>query len=105
MKGYIFSIIFVFLLTSLLAGCSSKNETLNLKKIEGTIIIVGNEPFTQPALKVSDDKSYIIECSEEERKILFNNQGEKFVIYYNILSNGPNGETLKMVKSKKQSEK
>lgn len=104
MKKSILPIIFVFLTIYLLAGCCSQKETSDLKKIQGTIIIVGNEPFTQPALRTAEDKIYAIECKKEERKTLFDNQGEEVIIYYDVITTSPNGKAVNMVKFEELSE-
>lgn len=86
------------LLLLLLNSCSSGDEAMNLKQKEGVVVIVGNEPFTKPALKVAPDTSYVIECSKEERKTFFENQGKRFKVYYSKIKLGPNGNTLQMKK-------
>lgn len=74
---------------------------MGLKKVEGTIVIVGNEPFTYPALQISQDITYVINCDEKDRKNFFENQGKRFVIYYDEIKSGPAGKEIKMVKFEK----
>ena len=82
-------------------GCSGGNEAMEIKTASGTIVIVGNEPFTYPALQIADDEIYVIDCSKEDRQTFFENQGKQFTIYYNVMMDGPAGKTLNMVKYEK----
>lgn len=93
--------ILLILLVYSFSNCSGSKESMELKKVEGTIIIVGNEPFTHPALQISQDTTYVIICNEEDRKIFFENQGEQFAIYYNEIKSGPAGKEIKMIKYEK----
>lgn len=85
----------------LFPNCSSGNETGELKKLEGVIKIVGNEPFTYPSLQISKDTSYVINCTEEERNIFFEHQGRRFAIYYKEIKLGPAGNEIEMIKFEK----
>ncbi|GAB6283690.1 MAG: hypothetical protein STSR0008_24800 [Ignavibacterium sp.] len=97
LKFFGINILMTLLIFSFL-NCSGSKENMDLQKVEGTIVIVGNEPFTYPAIQISQDMTYIINCDEKDRKNFFENQGKRFVIYYNEIKLGPIGKEIKMVK-------
>lgn len=48
--------------------------------LKGEIVIVGNEPFTQLALKLDNSKIYLLECDDNLRKELWEKQGSRYAI-------------------------
>lgn len=74
-------IILVFISIGFTACCScgsSGDENV----VKGVIVIVGHEPFTKLAVKLDDEKNYILECSEELKKELWNQQGNFYAIQF-----------------------
>ena len=96
------SILFaVFMVFFLMTGCSSSDENGSIRKIDGIIVITGNEPFTHPSLQTASGDIFVIDCDDETTKYFFKNQGEKFTVSYSAVNETPNGKTLKLVKFEK----
>ena len=74
----------LYLLTLLIiTGCSSsKNKAQAMNNFIGEVEIVGNEPFTNLALKVNSAKIYILKCDNKTKFLLEQNQGKMAKIYY-----------------------
>ena len=71
------------LLFILILGCSTSKETENkIKEITGISAVVGNEPFTHLAIIANQQDVYFINSSKEIQKILLDNQGEYFKVFY-----------------------
>lgn len=85
--------LFVYLIAILIFGCSSGKES-----IEGTICVVGNEPFSKLALQVDSVTLYKLEVSKEEKDILWKNQGRKAKINYTEVDSTELPKTLKVIK-------
>ncbi len=88
MKNTIFFIIVV-----LLFGCSSAKESM-----EGTICIIGNEPFTDVAIQVDSALVYKLKASPEVLKELSGNQGKKIKISYCEIDSANSPRTIKVEK-------
>ncbi len=71
MKKNIILILSVCLLTSLFTSFKT-NKTVT---INGYIHSYGNEPFAYPGIVTDNKKEYAIECSDEIKSELLNNQG------------------------------
>ena len=74
-----------FLLISLFTalGCSSSKKDNNAEKsLTGQIEVVGNEPFTHLAVKINNEKAYILKCDSTSKNLLEQNQGKKVKIFY-----------------------
>jgi hypothetical protein len=79
---YVFILFFLMLgLEACSCGCGSTNE----KVVKGYIAIVGNEPFTKLAIQSDDTKTYILECSKELEKELWQKQGIRYYVQYSEL--------------------
>ena len=81
LKAVNFLIFFAFLI-----GCSSsKNSTSDkngdISFVTGKILMVNNEPFSKVAL-VTDKSVYLLDCPEDMRKALYENQGRTAKVYY-----------------------
>lgn len=59
-------------------NCGTKEDSY----LKGQIIIIGNEPFTQLALRMEDEKVFAIECDKELEKELRKNQGRPFTVSF-----------------------
>ncbi|PID59431.1 MAG: hypothetical protein CR986_06045 [Ignavibacteriae bacterium] len=103
-------ILFGFIAISWLVSCSSKNEVKiqenisksdSLKYVEGTIIMVGNEPFVELALNVNDSLVYVLDCPKEMQDSLKQKQGESFIIYYSDKIKNEIGTKLIVTENKK----
>ncbi len=82
--------IFVFFscvaIALLIADCSSSKLTdKHSKFVIGEIEVVGNEPFTNLALKEDSNKIYILNCEGKAKDILMRNQGKISKIFYTSL--------------------
>lgn len=66
--------LFIF---SLFWGCSSSKGSL-----EGTICMIGNDPFTEIAIQTDSITVYRIEASKEIKEVLIENQGRQAKIIY-----------------------
>jgi hypothetical protein len=67
----------------IISGCSSsKNNVQAMNNLIGEVEIVGNEPFTNLALRVDSAKIYILKCDNKTRDLLEKNQGKMAKIYY-----------------------
>lgn len=90
---------FIFLFASLavfLSCSSTKNVERNIK---GTVITVGNEPFTNLALKVSDEEVYLLKFeNKEQEKELTANQGKHYTISYTDNKTHIAGDTIQVKK-------
>jgi hypothetical protein len=76
--------IFLFLLTCLVlieacnCGCGANNDNI----VKGYIAVVGNEPFTRLAIQSDDNKTYILQCSDELKNDLWKHQGNRYYIHF-----------------------
>jgi uncharacterized protein YcfL len=87
---FIFTILPALLLTN---GCSSHKATIR-GTIQGTIFVVGNEPFTTLAVEVSQGKMYRIATSADIRERLLALQGKKVEVQYSRIDTTAEGITL-----------
>ena len=62
----------------------------------GQIQMVSNEPFAKLAL-INDESLYLLDCSEDVYKMLYNSQGKSAKIYYSGMYK--NDEGLKVLKA------
>ncbi len=60
--------------------------------------MVNNEPFSRIAL-LTEKSVYLLDCPEEARKALYQNQGMTARVYYNNYS--VNDESIKVLKVEK----
>jgi len=64
--------------------------------VEGKIVKVGNEPFTELAIQINDNSIYILDCNTELSDSLSNNQGESYKIYFNKKTKTDLGTKIKV---------
>ena len=88
-------ILIYLLLFLLMIGCSSsKNNAQALNNFIGEVEVVGNEPFTNLALRVNSAKIYILKCDNKTRNLLEKNQGKMAKIYYRSIDKSQNPNIL-----------
>lgn len=75
------SILPLFLLL-LIFGCSVKDGSIDRKTITGIIYTAGNAPFSRLALRTANDSTYLLKCNAKTDSLLYDNQGIKFEIIY-----------------------
>lgn len=102
-KSAILKIICLLALFTLLYGCSSSEESSSNNNtgtdfVTGKILMVNNEPFSKVAL-VTDKSVYLLDCPEDMRKALYQNQGRTAKVFYSgyII----NDESVKVLKVEK----
>jgi hypothetical protein len=76
-------------------GCSSHKETIR-GTIQGTVFVVGNEPFTALAVEVSQGEMYRIATSSDVRQHLLALQGKKVEVQYSRIDTTAEGITLRV---------
>jgi hypothetical protein len=76
-------------------GCSSHKETTR-GTIQGTVFVVGNEPFTTLAVEVSQGKMYRIASSADIRQHLLALQGKKVELQYSSVDTTAEGIMLQV---------
>lgn len=82
----------------LLAGCgTATNKFAPPKTMEGRVMVVGNEPFTDLAIAVGEDKVYIIHCDDATRQLLLSNQGKTAIVTYDEIRKTGRGEELEVL--------
>jgi hypothetical protein len=89
-------VVFIFtILPALLLGngCSSHRETIR-GTIQGTVFVVGNEPFTTLAVEVSQGRVYRIATSADIQQRLLALQGKKVEVQYSRVDSTAEGITL-----------
>lgn len=59
-------------------SCGSGEENV----VKGVITVVGNDPFARLAVKLDNNKAYLLECSEKLKKELWNQQGNSYAIHF-----------------------
>ncbi|MFA7288548.1 MAG: hypothetical protein WC055_06670 [Melioribacteraceae bacterium] len=99
MRKIIFALLFLSIIVLNNTGCSchcGDKETL-----KGMVIVVGNEPFAKPALKLDDGTIFIVEGSEEIVKELLNNQGAKYAVTLGTFRDSPEGKILVIEQAEK----
>ncbi len=104
-KRFILNIISLLFLFNTLIGCSAagnsasdENDKAGTNFVTGQILMVNNEPFARIAV-ITDKSVYLLDCPEEMRDALYQNQGRKAKVYYSSYS--VNDESLKVLKVEK----
>lgn len=93
----LFGLILTFVI---ITGCSSSNTSQNkTNEVMGTIMVVGNEPFTKLAIQFKPDSAYILKCDSTLRNKLIKNQGRVVKVYYNKIESTNDGEKISVVKA------
>ncbi|OGU54448.1 MAG: hypothetical protein A2V66_00730 [Ignavibacteria bacterium RBG_13_36_8] len=94
------SLLFVVGFVVLFTACST-SETVQKesKYYVGTITVVGNEPFTELALQISGDETYLLVCDKELSSRLFGEQGKIYKIEYKETVKKERGTALVVLKA------
>ena len=71
---------FIFISIGITACCSCGGEKDNI--VKGFITIIGNEPFSKLGIKLENNKNYLLECSDELKKELWNRQGFYYAVEF-----------------------
>lgn len=91
----------VVLLTMAMIGVTCAGEKEAAKgTIQGTIYVIGNEPFTSLAVEVSEGRMYRLSTSTETRQRLLALQGRKVMVEYSRIDTTAEGITLSVDKFK-----
>ena len=61
-------------------NCGKSSDEEN--SVKGYITVVGNEPFTNLAIRTEDDKTYVLQVSKELKDELWKKQGSYYYIKY-----------------------
>ena len=94
------SLSFIILTFLLCTSCSSSQKCENdLTYHTGTITVVGNEPFTNLALQVSGEKTYLLDCGEELTRKLWKEQGKTYKIGFCKTEKKPRGTALIVIEA------
>jgi hypothetical protein len=75
-------VIILFCFSIFFESCSCNCGANNENVVKGYIAVVGNEPFSKLAVQSDDNKTFILECSKELEKELWQNQGTRYYIHY-----------------------
>jgi len=79
----------------LLISCSAEQAARSSSSVvEGTIRTIGNEPFSRLAIELDGEAMYLLQLSDDDRMLLFSNQGKKARIYYSGMKFEPYGRVL-----------
>jgi hypothetical protein len=81
------------------ARCSGEKEATK-GMIQGTIYVIGNEPFTSLAVEVLEGRMYRLSTSTETRYRLLALQGRKVMVEYSRIDTTAEGITLSVDKFK-----
>ncbi len=66
-----------------LNACSTCKNTFSEKgKIKGSIVVIGNEPFSKLAIKTDDDNVYILKCKPDVERKLWKKQGDYYLVTF-----------------------
>jgi len=84
---------FFFIIVCFIIGCSSSKES-----VEGTVCVIGNEPFTSLALQVDSSTVYKLTGEEEALKELTVNQGRKVKICFSEIDSTELPKIIKIYK-------
>ena len=74
----LFGIVIIALVVSACCNCGSGEENI----VKGIITVVGNEPFTKLAIRLDNNKAYILECKKDIEKELLKQQGNYYAIQF-----------------------
>jgi hypothetical protein len=92
-------IVVLLALAVISAKCSGEKEATK-GTIQGTIYVIGNEPFTSLAMEVSEGRMYRLSASAETRHRLLALQGRKVMVEYSKIDTTAEGITLSVDKFK-----
>ncbi len=77
----------VLLIIPFSSGCFSHQDSLKAKFVVGQVVVVGNEPFTNLAVKINSTSTYVLKCDKETKELLWKNQGRIIKIFYDSVDN------------------
>lgn len=102
-KSSALKIISLLVFITLLLGCSASEDSSSKGNtgtnfVTGKILMVNNEPFSKVAL-VTDKSVYLLDCPDDMRKALYQNQGRTAKVYYTGYT--INDESVKVLKVEK----
>jgi len=83
----------------MIVSCSGQKIENNMNSnstVEGKIVKVGNEPFTELAIQINDTSIYILDCDDKLSDSLSSNQGEMYKIYFNKKTETDMGTKIKV---------
>ena len=88
-------LILPLLLVMLSSACSTSKEVdESSMKVTGEVTVVGNEPFTKPAIRSGNDV-YILQVEDKDMKsTLMKAQGNLYEIYFIEQKESPDGKVL-----------
>jgi len=73
----------IFLAVLIIESCFSSKAVFNEpQKVEGEIMVVGNEPFTRLAVRTEGGDVFLIGCNDEIKRTLLSNQGKRAELCY-----------------------
>ncbi|MEW6652355.1 MAG: hypothetical protein AB1394_02685 [Bacteroidota bacterium] len=87
-------IIYVVVSAFYLNACRCPCNKMESGTIKGFITVIGNEPFTNLALKTKDGKFYILKSSKELNAELNKQQGSYYLIHYGEKRTEENNDVL-----------
>lgn len=96
-----FHLLAFVVLSFILVSCCSSSKTCKkeLTYYTGTITVVGNEPFTNLALQVEGEETFLLECEEELAAQLWKEQGAEYKIGFCETKKKSRGTALIVVKA------
>ncbi len=62
---------------AIVSCCPSRQAQDDPGALTGTVVIIGNEPFTVPALQTADGSIHRLSCSKELERVLRSVQGKR----------------------------
>lgn len=89
----------ILLLGIFIAGCCNCGSVAEKNSVKGTIVIVGNEPFTKLALRMDNDKIVILDCPADLKKELWKAQGSYYSVLYSDVKVDEGTAVLKVEKA------
>ena len=79
----------------LLISCSAEQAAhSSASLVEGTIRTIGNEPFSRFAIEADGGAVYLLQLNDDDRTLLFRNQGKKAQVHYSGMNFEPYGTVL-----------
>jgi hypothetical protein len=72
----------ILIAVSFIFACAAGKSTFQSEFVIGEVVVIGNEPFTNLALRTYPLNTFILDCNKENRNFLLNNQGKTAKIYY-----------------------
>ena len=95
----IFTFVFTSLAFIIIISCSGQKIENNMNSnstVEGKIVKVGNEPFTELGIQINDTSIYVLECDDDLYDSLSSNQGEMYKVYFSKKTETEMGTKIKV---------